>query len=253
MLSAIYEAVIFDLDGTAIPVGSQAKPSAKLCRAIKKQRGAIRLSIATGRMWEDVRILIKHLGIIEPCIVNGGASIISPVNDEVLWQVDIPTAQAKSMLEITKAYPYKVWCTQGLISSGEVLPGLANISNPISVFYVLDIPLGKSLDTLVQALMAVPDITITQPPSWRLADAVDLNITHAQATKEHGILELCDILGVNRLNVTGVGDGHNDLHMFKAVGHKVAMGNAITELKEAADIVIGRVEDDGLADFISSL
>lgn len=51
----------------------------------------------------------------------------------------------------------------------------------------------------------------------------------------------------------GIGDGANDIHLFNAVGLKVAMGNAVPSLKEKADIVIGHVTDDGLAQYFEDL
>lgn len=66
-------------------------------------------------------------------------------------------------------------------------------------------------------------------------------------------MELCDLLNLDRSEVAGVGDGHNDIHLFNAVGHKVAMGNAVPELKEAADVVIGSVSENGLAEFLQDI
>ena len=81
----------------------------------------------------------------------------------------------------------------------------------------------------------------------------DLHITNDFATKEHAITELFKITQIDVDKTIGVGDGHNDLHLFNAVKTKVAMGNAVPELKEAADRVIGRVDDDGLADYLGEL
>jgi hydroxymethylpyrimidine pyrophosphatase-like HAD family hydrolase len=50
-----------------------------------------------------------------------------------------------------------------------------------------------------------------------------------------------------------IGDANNDIHLFKGVGYKVAMGNATDQLKAEADEVIDSVDDDGLAYFIERL
>ena len=42
------------------------------------------------------------------------------------------------------------------------------------------------------------------------------------------------------------GDAMNDLSMFTDDWYKVAMGNAIPELKEKADMVTANVDDDGI-------
>lgn len=42
------------------------------------------------------------------------------------------------------------------------------------------------------------------------------------------------------------GDGPNDMEIFDYVGLKIAMGNAVPELKEKADFVTKTVEEDGI-------
>ena len=71
--------------------------------------------------------------------------------------------------------------------------------------------------------------------------------------KEHAIAKLLKILSVEKDRSVGVGDGYNDVHLFNAVGYKVAMGNAVPELKARADIIIGSVKEDGLAQYLKTL
>ena len=81
----------------------------------------------------------------------------------------------------------------------------------------------------------------------------DIHVTNRSATKEHAIAELLKILNIKQENTVGVGDGHNDIHLFNAVSNKVAMGNAVDELKAASDEVIGLVTDDGFAEYLERL
>ena len=48
------------------------------------------------------------------------------------------------------------------------------------------------------------------------------------------------------------GDDYADIGMLELCGIGVAMGNAIDEVKERADIVIGSNDEDGIADFIEN-
>lgn len=81
----------------------------------------------------------------------------------------------------------------------------------------------------------------------------DIHITNRNATKEHAIKKLLKIVNIDRENTIGVGDGHNDIHLFNAVNHKVAMGNAVNELKVASDEVISNVDEEGFAQYLESL
>ena len=57
-------------------------------------------------------------------------------------------------------------------------------------------------------------------------------------------------LGINTHEIIGVGDGYNDFPLLMACGLKVAMGNAVEDLKAIADYIAPSVEEDGVADVI---
>lgn len=103
---------------------------------------------------------------------------------------------------------------------------------------------------IMHRLSLIPGIVVSRALSWNIKNGFDIHITPKQATKEHAVVELCDMLRLDRSRVAGVGDSYNDLHLFNAVGYKIAMGNAASALKEAADQVINGVDEDGLAKFI---
>ena len=54
-------------------------------------------------------------------------------------------------------------------------------------------------------------------------------------------------------DVTAFGDDLADIGMLRMCGTGVAMGNALNEVKDAADITIGSNDEDGIADYLMSL
>src|SRR5690606_27011129 len=66
-------------------------------------------------------------------------------------------------------------------------------------------------------------------------------------SKASGLQLVCDELGVDPADVLAIGDGRNDLEMLRWAGRGVAMGQAIDEVREAADAVTETVYDDGVA------
>jgi hydroxymethylpyrimidine pyrophosphatase-like HAD family hydrolase len=60
-------------------------------------------------------------------------------------------------------------------------------------------------------------------------------------------MRVCEILDIGMDQVMAIGDSHNDLHLIRAAGLGVAMGNAEQELKLAADAVTDTNEQDGVA------
>lgn len=64
--------------------------------------------------------------------------------------------------------------------------------------------------------------------------------------KGTGLKYIADHLGVSLDDCYAFGDSNNDISMFEAAGHGIAMGNACDELKDVAEYVTTSVNDDGL-------
>ena len=74
-----------------------------------------------------------------------------------------------------------------------------------------------------------------------------LDLAPADVSKASGLESVCARLGVDAGDVLAIGDGRNDVEMLRWAGHGVAMGQAVEEVKAAADAVTATVHDDGLA------
>ena len=70
------------------------------------------------------------------------------------------------------------------------------------------------------------------------------------ATKEKAIAELCCHLKISTSQIAAFGDDFNDIGMLTLCGKGMAMENAITEVKQAADEVCASNEADGVANWI---
>ena len=82
-------------------------------------------------------------------------------------------------------------------------------------------------------------------------DCYFLTVLHAEGDKAHALMRLEAIEGVDRAHTTVFGDSHNDIGLFAAAGRKIAVANAIDELKAAADIVLPWTNDeDAVARFL---
>lgn len=64
--------------------------------------------------------------------------------------------------------------------------------------------------------------------------------------KAQGILEFIRYGNIAREDTVAFGDGGNDIGMMETVGCAVAMGNAVPEIKQAADYVTNDIFGDGI-------
>lgn len=75
-----------------------------------------------------------------------------------------------------------------------------------------------------------------------------LDLTPVGVSKASGLALVAEELGVDRGDVLAIGDGRNDIEMLRWAGRGVAMGQAVEEVRAAADHVTAPVHDDGVAE-----
>lgn len=75
----------------------------------------------------------------------------------------------------------------------------------------------------------------------------NLEITRADCTKGHGLLELSKYLGIDVHNTMAIGDSGNDMDIIRTAGIGVAMANSESEILEAADYITTSNQEDGVA------
>jgi len=78
-------------------------------------------------------------------------------------------------------------------------------------------------------------------------DMLMLEVYAKDVSKATGILDVLKLLDISLDHSYCFGDGANDIEMFETVGHPIAMGNAIKDIKELAEDICLSVEDDGVA------
>jgi len=73
-----------------------------------------------------------------------------------------------------------------------------------------------------------------------------LDLSPVGVSKASGLDHVCRALGVDQADTLAIGDGRNDVEMLRWAGRGVAMGQAVEEVREAADAVTASVYDDGV-------
>ena len=103
----------------------------------------------------------------------------------------------------------------------------------------------------VRTEMARTGVTVVPATSPVMPGTSFVSCTTAGVTKGTAISSITDELGTTVDRAMMVGDGLNDLDAVETVGHGVAMGNAVDELKQAARHVVAHVDDDGLVEALA--
>lgn len=236
-----FKALFTDLDGTAIPKLPEGMPSPRVIEAIKKAKHHAYISVATGRPLSMCRYVLEALELDTLCVIEGGTQIYDAKTKQIVWEQAL---SAETISEIKAACePYEFFPTADDAAAASPADLLFTGTNRMMVVLSAGEP---EVDRLMTNLQKIPEINALKVHSWR-EGKWDIHISHIGASKRHALEVLLGMVGLESHEVIGVGDSHNDLPLFEAAGFKVAMGNAIDELKDQADFVAPTVGEDGLA------
>lgn len=241
-----YKIILCDIDGTLLSNNKNGKISKKIRDTIIRAGNDITVGIASGRHLDGVTGIFSELGLKKPCIINGGAQIVNPVTRKILWEKPILPKDLKNITSLLNKTADKIWVVDN--NKEKLYTKNMSIKKPIS-FFIPKIQ-EKRADVLIRNLSRYHTLSLNKVVAYQKG-MIALHITHAGASKKHAALKLAEFLNVKQSEIIGVGDGYNDFPLFKAVGLKIAVGNAVAELKKRADYVSGSVDDDGVADVFS--
>jgi hydroxymethylpyrimidine pyrophosphatase-like HAD family hydrolase len=99
-----------------------------------------------------------------------------------------------------------------------------------------------ALDKLEAAVRAEP-----------VGDGRMMQIRNRWASKERALRSVLATLGISPAHTLAIGDGLNDLGLFRLCGVSVAMGNALPAVRQAATYTTGSQDEDGVAQALAAL
>ncbi len=233
---------MLDLDGTTIPNSIEGMPSENVTNAIKNASKILKVGVATSRPHKWTDHIIKHLQLSSPSIVDGGAQVIDPKSGTVLWQQAMIMEDVYEIFNIAEKNKCQFNYSDG--DSHDTFDK-HDISEKVFNIFLRNLTLVQS-NKLIEEISNISTVSIHKVPPWK-GDVPNLNVMHVAASKQHAMLKVAEVLKIETHEIIGVGDGYNDFPLLMACGLKIAMGNAVSELKEIADYIAPSVDDDGVA------
>lgn len=242
-----YKALMSDIDGTLIPNNSKDNlPSKKVEEAIAKGSKKIHIGVATSRPLSFANKILTHLNLTSPCIITGGAQIYDPQTKKIIYEKNMNKDSVSEIFKVINKFNLT------LLDDGRGTMEDIKEKN-VTHFTQFWIKLNNQtdLEEVFKDLSSIPEVSVHKIVSRFDNNHLELILNHTEATKQHGILKVAEILNLDTKEFIGIGDGYNDFPLLMACGLKVAMGNAVEDLKEIADYIAPSVEKDGVADVIN--
>jgi hypothetical protein len=241
-----YKALMLDVDGTLVVSSETAVPSQRVTEAIAKAKDVIHIGVATGRYLSQINHLLDRLSLSGPCIVTSGTQIVDAHSRKIIKEQRIDTVAIMPVIAIAQNLGIPLEVVEG-DSKNDLYSEGYPIHNPLGLFTK---PIDEFVaDIFLEEIKHISTISAHKTSSWA-ENKVHVTISDLRANKQHGIFEVAKILGIETHEIIGVGDHYNDFPLLMACGLKVAMGNAVEDLKAIADYIAPTVEEDGVADVI---
>ena len=252
-----------DLDATIVPEGTfDINPEYFDVIRQLKQKG-IRFVAASGRHYTSLEKLMKPVGkeIIflagnGSCIMQGGKPLsYSEIRLDTYLRILKAARDCRPEMIMTEN-PDVVytdsdneqicrWVLNGYRVNLQKCADLADIRPPIlkSALYVSDAGLyvEKLRDEFSEELKIM-----TAGDHW-------VDIVARDADKGSALEKVQKLLGISREETIAFGDNGNDISMLKKAGRSYAVENARDEVKEAADEVIGPINEDAVLKVLKTL
>lgn len=241
MSNGFTKALIFELDGTAIPKNAKATPTKGVVDALMKAHEKVAVVFATNRNWKSAKDAAKLLQIQYPCVTLGGSQVVDPVSNKVIWEQDLDPGVPSKIINIAKTFEAKVYNYE----TGKLIAPKSYKVKPVEPIIVLHVSDKKS-QAMLKQIKKIPLLNV------ETAHAMDkgytqINVKHIHATKFMALQTISKRLKLNPKECVGVGDAAADITLLNFCGVKIAMGGATSRLKELAQHIAPTIEEDGLA------
>lgn len=245
-----FKALMIDCDGTLME--TSGVPTDAVIKVVKKAAKLMHVGIATQRTLFHAHPILKLLQLSGPSIISGGAQVIDSRTLKILHEELIDKKEflkaVKIIEDFKKTNDFRLIIQD---NRGEDNQEWTGGKLPKKIVTALAFNFEPQVaDQLQDKISTITNLAVHKLIS-HTEGKFGLSITAALATKQHGIFEVAKILDIDTHEIIGIGDGYNDFPLLMACGFKVAMGNAVDDLKTIADYIAPTIEEDGVADVIN--
>jgi Cof subfamily protein (haloacid dehalogenase superfamily) len=273
-----YRLLAIDVDGTLVNSSDDLTPAT--CAALRRAIAAgVHVVLATGRRYSHTLHLVEPLGIRAALVTAGGALVKDPADHRTLYKTEFAAPLLADILAILDRTGFDALLNADTFIEGfdffqpgeprenrhlaEYLalnPGCGRVwpdffaSPPPGIFAGVVMGTRDEMLAVQQQLHAsLPGrltTNVLRSPRYR---GFMCELAPAGVTKWSAVRRLARQWGIADSEICAVGDDVNDIPMIRSSGLGVAMGNAVPDVKAAADRIAPTHDHDGLVEVVAWL
>ncbi|MDE1165413.1 MAG: Cof-type HAD-IIB family hydrolase [Pseudomonas sp.] len=251
--------VLSDMDGTLLMPDHSIGPRVRDALAQLRAAG-VQFSLASARPPRAMRAQVLELGVDLPTAAFNGGTLVNP-DGSYLVTHPIPVDAVRASLQLFARHPVAVWVfaddlwllkdTHGDYTSVEQHalgygPTLVDDFTPYLDRVDKIVASSKDFDLLIELERTLAPLIKGHALGVRSQDYY-LDVTALLANKGDALAALAEHVGVPLAQTAVIGDGANDVAMFKRAGFSIAMGQASASVREQACAVTDSNSQQGVA------
>lgn len=266
------EVVVSDIDGTLLSDnGFIDKESQKLISQLPKH--GVHFTVATGRLHSAIINLANDLSIDIPLISMDGALIKSLSDDTVLFESFVKEKYVRKAIALADTFLLNIaLCHDDAIYYTERNSVIPQIMEKFGARYEEVQAYDEYCDKTLEVVFASDykdsmryvfnrlgfPYTFGLDRSFFRSQSREniyyLEVRNKGTSKGMGFKRLLKHLKINERHSAVIGDWYNDLSLFEIGGFKVAVSNAVAEIKKHADFITSRDNNNGgVGEFIEMI
>lgn len=261
--------IAIDLDGTTLNDSQKiTQETQKVLNELRKQGHIV--SIVTGRPYRNSYYYYQQLKMDTPIVNFNGAWCHNPTDHrwENGYHKRLDRDLAISMLSLKEHPEIQLIAAEskdGIYIHGDYVPYPdyfpegSDVSKQLTAETLLEDPTSLEIFTISQETQPHIERKVIETfgeavevRTWG-GEAPCLEVVAAGVQKALGVEQIANHYGIKRKDILAFGDQANDFEMIQYAGHGVVMSNGIEELKEIADDLTKKTnQEDGLAHYLST-
>ena len=256
--------LISDVDGTLVDENKVLTERAR--RAVHAlHKAGIAFAVTSGRPPRGMAMLVEPLSLDQPIAAFNGGVYVRPADLTVISEHPLKPSAARRALDTldhggldTWLYTGRDWLVRNQDAphvereawtvkfSPRVVPDFTDalLADAVKIVGVSDDHEAVAqCEKQAQARLGDQASASRSQPYY-------LDVTSPQANKGEVVTAFARRLNIPTSRIACIGDGPNDVLMFRRCGFSIAMGNAHAEVKQAASAVTARHDEDGFAEAV---
>jgi Cof subfamily protein (haloacid dehalogenase superfamily) len=264
----IYRMLAVNIDGTLLQTNGKIHKSTKEAIDYVQQKG-VYVTLVTSRSFPSAKKVAKALKLDTILITHRGAYMAKEMGKPI-HAARIQENITYDLVRLLEGFP----CQIRLVHEHYSLANKYKLNHNLlaktvftsgdPVFYsqqfvdsigdtIVDEPANpSSIEVYFEYKNDLKDVQDAIGNMFSEVDCLGLNelrldIVPTGVSKQNGVLYLAERLGISRSEIVYIGDDLDDIELIEAAGLGVAMGNALFEVKRAADWITRSQNEQGVA------